>query len=178
MFKHSSIVFKGLQIIAWIIFVGICIEAAALLVNFIFGFIRPDLLSRLYEKLDLTDLYAENKPAYIGIYSFIISLSALKAYLFYAIISLMRNFDLENPFQMKTSKQILNLCYTTLSIGLISYIGQKTVSSLPLNHFETSRISHFWVDTEAFLLTSAIIYVLSYIYYRGVEIQHENDLTV
>ena len=34
MSKKNQLVFKGLTIVAWIIFVGLCIEAGALLVNF------------------------------------------------------------------------------------------------------------------------------------------------
>ena len=36
MSKRNNFVFKGLHIVAWIIFVGLCIEAGGLLVNFVF----------------------------------------------------------------------------------------------------------------------------------------------
>ncbi len=48
MTTKNVFIFKGLQIIAWIIFVGLSIEAGALLVNFVFSLYRPEFLHNLY----------------------------------------------------------------------------------------------------------------------------------
>lgn len=46
-----------LLILSWIIFVGICIEAAGFLVNAIFALANPSVVSRLWHQVDLTDLF-------------------------------------------------------------------------------------------------------------------------
>ena len=37
MSNRNNLVFKGLYMVAWVIFVGLCIEAGGLIVNFVFG---------------------------------------------------------------------------------------------------------------------------------------------
>ena len=56
MSKTNNLIFKGLSIIAWIIFVGLCIEAGALIVNFIISFFKPEIIQNLYQKLDLSKI--------------------------------------------------------------------------------------------------------------------------
>jgi hypothetical protein len=56
--KKNNYVFTGfLSIVAWIIFVGLCIEAGGLIVNFVFSLYKPEFVQNLYQKLDLSELY-------------------------------------------------------------------------------------------------------------------------
>ncbi len=176
--SKNKIIFTGLQIVVWIIFVGLSIEAAALLVNFVFSLYNPDFVQNLYQKLDLSELYTTNKPVYWGVYGFIISLSLLKVYLFYMVIQLTLSLNLANPFQRKTARQIIQISYMVFSVGLISHIAREISTEVLNNAVISDKINSFWVDSEAFILTSAIIFIVAYIFNRGVEIQNENDLTV
>ncbi len=56
MTKLNDIVFTVLKVIAWIIFVGLCIESGGLIVNFLFSIFNPDFVDKLYQKLDLSML--------------------------------------------------------------------------------------------------------------------------
>ena len=44
--------------------------------------------------------------------------------------------------------------------------------------YEISPLQEFWVNTEAFILMSAILYIIAIIFQRGVALQQEHDLTV
>lgn len=178
MTQTNNFVFKGLHIIAWVIFVGLCIEAGGLLVNFVFTIYNPERIPNLYQKLDLSDIYISTKWVFFGIYSFILFIAFLKAYLFYIVIRLMHKIDLSKPFNSFVSDQILKLAYCTFSIGIISYIARQTVKSLQLHDLVTNNIIRFWEDSQAFILAAAIIYVIATIFKTGVEIQNENELTV
>jgi hypothetical protein len=79
MSKTNNFVFWGLYIVAWLIFVGLSIEAGGLFVNFIISLYRPEFIQNLYQKLDLTEMYKNSKLAFFGIYSFILTISFLKA---------------------------------------------------------------------------------------------------
>ena len=83
MSKTNNLVFKGLKIVAWIIFVSLSIETGALILNFFFSLYNPEFVQNLYIKLDLNEMYKLNKWAFFGMYSFILFISILKAYLFY-----------------------------------------------------------------------------------------------
>jgi hypothetical protein len=178
MSKTNNFVFKGLEIIAWIIFVGLCIEAGALLVNFIFSISNPKFVGRLYQKLDLSEMYGRSKWAFFGMYSFILSISVLKAVLFYVLIMLITKLDLSKPFSSFVAEKIMQISYYTFTIGLLSYIASQSAKQLLHRGFEIDVLNQFWEDSQAFILMSAVIYVIATIFAKGVELQNENDLTV
>ena len=178
MITRNNFVFIGLKIVAWVIFVGLCIEAGGLIVNFIFSLYKPEFVQNLYQKLDLSQMYNLNKWVYFSMYSFILFISILKACLFYVVIRLLSKLDLKKPFNSYVSDQIKTISYYTLSIGLISYFARETAKSIQHYGFEVDMLNQFWADSQAWILMAAVIYVIATIFSRGVEIQNENDLTV
>jgi len=178
MSKANNFVFWGLYIVAWLIFVGLSIEAGALLVNFFFSLYKPEFVQNLYQKLDLTKMFEASKWAFFGIYSFILIISILKACLFYKVISLMHKMDLSKPFNSFVSRQISQISYFTLSIGLLSYIARQIAKNLMHHGFVPDSLNQFWADSQAFILMGAVIYIIATIFKKGVDIQNENDLTV
>lgn len=178
MTKTNNLIFWGLYIVAWLIFIGLSIEAGGLIVNFIFSIFRPQVIPNLYQKLDLSEIYKESRMIFLGIYSFILTISILKAVLFYIVIRLMHKMDLNKPFNTFVSKQILNISYYTIAIGLLSYIARQIVKNAMHHGFVTDGLDRFWADSQAFILMGAVIYIIATIFKKGVEIQNENDLTV
>lgn len=178
MSKTNKYVFWGLHIVTWLIFVGLSIEAGALLVNFFFSLYNPEFVSHLYQRLDLSEMYKESRLAFFGIYSFILIISILKAWLFYIVIRLMYKMDLTKPFSSFVAKQILQMSYFTLSIGLLSHIARELTKNLMHHGFVTDSLNQFWADSQAFILMGAVIYIIATIFKKGVDIQNENDLTV
>jgi len=176
--KTNNFVFKVLKIVAWVIFVGLCIEAGGLIVNFIFSIYKPEFVQYLYQKLDLSDLYKNSKLAFFGMYSFVLAISILKAVLFYVVIVLVSKIDISNPFNSFVSRQISQISYYTLSIGLLSYIARQSAKNLMHYGLVTENLNQFWADSQAFILMAAVIYVIATIFNKGIEIQNENDLTV
>jgi hypothetical protein len=178
MSKTNNFVFIVLSIVAWLIFVGLSIEAGGLIVNFIFSLYKPELVHNLYQKMDLSDMYERSKWAFFSMYSFILIIAILKAVLFYIVIMLLSKLDLAKPFNSVVSKQITQISYFTFSIGLLSYIAQQSAKNLMHHGFVTDNLNRFWTDSEAFILMAAVVYIIATIFKKGVEIQMENDLTV
>jgi hypothetical protein len=178
MSKTNNFVFWGLYVIAWIIFVGLSIEAGGLIVNFVFHLYNPEFVKNLYQKLDLVNMYQDNRLGFFGIYSFILIISILKACLFYTVIRLMHKMNLSKPFDTFVAKQISQLSYYTLSIGFLSYIAGQFVKNLNHYGFVPDNLNQFWADSDAFILMGAVIYIIAQIFKRGVELQSENDLTI
>jgi hypothetical protein len=178
MSKGNNFIFKSLNIVAWVIFVGLCIEAGGLMVNFVFSLFKPEFVQNLYQNLDLTELYQYHKGAFFGFYSFILSISILKANLFYIVVRLMHKMDIKKPFNPFVSNQILQISYYTLTIGLLSLVARQLAKNLMHHGFVTDSLNGFWVDSQAFILMGAVIYIIATIFKKGVDIQNENDLTV
>jgi len=178
MSNTNNLVFKGLKIVAWVIFVGLCIEAGGLIVNFIFSIYNPEFVQNLYQKLDLSEMYKRSQWAFFNMYSFILVISILKAVLFYLVIVLVSKIDLSNPFNSFVARQISEISYYTFSIGLVSYIARQSAKNLLHRGYVIDNLNQFWADSQAFILMAAVIYVIATIFKKGIEIQNENDLTV
>jgi hypothetical protein len=178
MSKTNNFVFTVLKIVSWVIFVGLCIEAGGLIVNFIFSLYKPEFVQNLYQKLDLSEMYERSKWAFFSMYSFILVISILKAVLFYVVIRLVSKINLTKPFNSFVSRQISLMSYYTFSIGILSYIARETAKNLQHRGYAIDRLNQFWADSQAFILMAAVIYVIATIFSKGVEIQNENDLTV
>lgn len=176
--KTDNLVFKGLYVIAWLIFVGVSIEAGGLIVNFFFSIFKPEVVQNLYQKLDLSAMYNTSKMVFYGMYSFILFISILKAIMFYTVIRLMHTMNLSKPFSSFVARQISIVSYFSLSIGFISYIASQVAKSLMHQGFVTDNLNQFWVDSEAFIFMGAVIYIIATIFKKGVDIQNENELTV
>lgn len=86
----------------------------------------------------------------------------------------MHKMDLKRPFNTFVSRQISQLSYFTLAIGLLSYIAKQS----PHVVVTGDNVNQFWEDSQAFILMGAVIYIIATIFQKGVEIQNENDLTV
>ena len=178
MSEKNLFVFKGLEIVAWIIFVGLSIEAGGLIVNFFFSLYNPEFVQNLYQKLDLSEMYKRSRWAFFSMYSFILVISILKAVLFYLLIKLVSNINLSKPFDSVVSRQITQISFYTLSIGLLSYVARQTAKNLQHKGYVIDTLNQFWADGQAFILMAAVIYVIATIFSKGVEIQNEIDLTV
>ena len=178
MSKTNNLVFWGLYILAWLIFVGLCIEAGGLTVNFFFSLYKPEFIQNLYQKLDLTGIYKDSRLSFFGIYSFILTISILKACLFYIVIRLMHKMNLSKPFSPFVAQQISNITYYTLSIGLLSFIARHLTKDIAHQGLVTDSLNQFWADSQGFILMGAILYIIATIFKKGVDIQNENDLTV
>jgi hypothetical protein len=178
MSKNINFVFKVLSVVAWVIFIGLCIEAGALIVNFVYSLFKPEIIAHLYEKLDLSDMYSRSKWAYYSMYSFIMVISVMKAYLFYIVIILVTKLDLSKPFSAFVSEKISQISSLTFSIGILSFIARQTAKNLLHRGYEIDQLDKFWVDSQAFILMAAVIYVIATIFKKGIELQNEQDLTV
>ncbi len=170
--------FKALHVITWAIFIGLSIEAGGLLVNFGFSIFNPSFVDKLYQKLDLSAMYNRSHEAFYAMYGFANLISVLKVYLFYMLIMLMMKLDLNKPFSSFVSNQITKLSYITFCIGIFCFVAQQIANELEQRGFETAKLDQFWAGSSAFILMSAVIYVIATIFSRGLELQAENDLTV
>jgi len=176
--RKDNFIFIGLHVVAWLIFVGLCIEAGALIVNFGISLYNPIAIHNLYEKLDLMDMYKRSQWAFYCMYSFLLIISCLKAYLFYVVIELLMKLKLEKPFEQYVSNKINLISYLTFSIGILSHIARQTANGLVHKGFDINRLNDFWTDSQAYIIMAAVIYIIAKIISKGIELQNENDLTV
>jgi hypothetical protein len=178
MSKKNDFILKALNVVSWIVFIGLCIEAGALLFNFILTLFNPIAANNIYKGLNLSALYEVNFANYIGVMSFVVVLSLMKAYLFFLVVKIFMKLNLVKPFNVEIAKLIEKISYEAFAIAIVSVIAHQYTKRLIQSGYVLGDVGQYWDDTAAFLMMAAIIFVISQIFKKGIEIQNENDLTV
>ena len=100
----TKLILTILHVIAWIIFLGLCIKTGALLYSFFVTLvINPEGAKNLYMGLNLSSLYNFDIGDYAIVASLIIILSGAKAFLFYLVIKIFLKINLVAPFSKDVS---------------------------------------------------------------------------
>ncbi len=166
-----------MKIIAWLAFVGFSIQCGAQVIAFILGFTNSELAQNMYSVDKNWFLWKEHSNwIYIFMMSVIIAISAFKANIWFMIIDLLSKLKLENPFTLEVAKKLESISYQFLVISIAGTVGSSYIKGLEKYQQDIGALH---VDDEsAFFFVAGIIYIISQIFKRGVEIQKENELTV
>jgi len=176
--RTNEVVFSLLHVLSWIFFIGLCIEAGVLIFNFLFTFFNPIASHNIYKGLDLSNIYENQFPHYIGLMGFVVVLAVLKAYIFYLVVQICLKLNLVKPFDCKIAKLIEKLSFEAMAIAVLSFIAHLYTEHFIPDGFEVSDVENYWDDGAAFLMMAAILLVISHVFRRGIALQNENDLTV
>ncbi len=178
MSKRNNIIWKGIQVICWLILIGYCIQTGALLFNFIFSLFRPIATHNLHIGLNLSELYNQSKVIYSFVFAVIIVISGLKAYLFFVVLKLFKALNHTKLFSEDVSAIIYTITSYTFAIGLVSVIAHQIAKKLSVRGYNLDVIERYWNDGSGYLVLSAILFLIALIFQKGIELQNENDLTV
>lgn len=178
MTKKDDFILKTLNVVAWVIFIGLCVEAGALLFNFIFTLFKPIATLNIYKGLNLSELYIHHFAHYVGLMSFVLSLAILKAYLFYFVVEIFTKLNLGNPFNTEIAKLIEKIGFEAFVISIISIVAHQYTKGLMQDGLNVDGVESYWNDSSAFMMMAAILFIISQIFKKGIELQNENDLTV
>ncbi len=176
-------ILKVLQILSWIIFIGLCIEVGGTVVNtFITLFINPLGVENFWEGAGyLSSLYKLDHGHFFVISLTMIIVGVLKAIMFYLIVKLFADnkLNISQPFSMELRRFILNLSYLASGIGLFSHYGYKYSVWLTKQGGQTADLQSLHIaGADVWLFMAVILFVIVHIVKRGIEIQNENDLTI
>jgi hypothetical protein len=164
-----------LKVVAWIIFIGFCIEAGSKAVSiFVSQFINHDAVKNLYMGIDLSELYESSELHFIIMALLLILIPGLKAWLFFWVIRITTNLNIASPFSEYNAGLILKMSKICLQIGITGFISGSYAGWL-----ENSRIKipYGGGDTE-YLFLAGILFVIVQIFRKGIELQTENELTI
>jgi hypothetical protein len=147
------------------------------LTTLVASFINPDWAKRTYEvDLNLFSIREHSIGFYVCAMCLTIAVSALKALIWYVVFELLSKLKLQTPFSREVEKKLERIAYLLLAVWIVSsifwktyiyYLSRDTGILLPANN-----------SGDEYLFMAGIIYIISQIFKRGIEIQEENDLTV
>jgi hypothetical protein len=147
------------------------------LVTLVASFINPDWAKRTYEvDLNLFSIRDHSVGFYVCAMSLLIVVSGLKAFIWFVVYQLLSKLKLQTPFSMEVEKKLEGIAYLLLAVWIVGsifwkiyvdYLSTGTGIQLPARNGEAE-----------YFFMAGIIYIISQVFKRGIEIQEENQLTV
>lgn len=166
-----------LKILAFMGAIGYSIDCGAQVTSFVASFINPEWAKRTYQvNLDIFNIREHSTWFYAYAMSLTIVVSALKATIWYVVFDLLTKLKLQTPFSMEVEKKLERIAYLLLGVWLVSsvfwkiyayYLTQATGIQVPVDN-----------NGDEYFFMAGILYIVSQIFKRGIEIQEENLLTV
>ena len=173
----TEIILKVSKFLAFLGVIGYSILWGSQLTTLVASFINPDWAKRTYEvDLNLFSIREHSISFYVYAMCLSIAVSALKAFIWYVVFELLSKLKLQTPFSMAVEKKLERIAYLLLAVWIVSsifwktyiyYLTKATGIQLPANN-----------TGDEYLFMAGIIYIISQVFKRGIEIQEENDLTV
>ncbi len=171
-----------LHVIAWIIFIGVCIEAGGLIVNAFFTLLlNPVGAKHFWQQVDLTSLYYYNHGYFLVENLLMIIVAIMKACIFYLIIKILYNkkISMSQPFSKDVECFIFKIAYLALLIGLFCLCGVKYAAWFVNQGVKMPQIQYLGLGgADVWLFMGVSLFVIAQVFKRGIEIQTENELTV
>lgn len=179
--SNNNYLLITLQVISWIIFIGLLFDAGVILVGSILTYtVSPETVKHLWLEVDLSALYFHDRVYFIILVSLIVAVALLKAWLFYLIVRLLsgKKFDLDRPFSTEMTSFMQQLAYYSIGIGVICGLGAKQAKWI-MKHVSIPDIQHLRLDGgDVWIFMGVILLVIAQVFKKGNEIQTENELTV
>lgn len=163
-----------MNVLAWIIFIGLMIEAGAILTTYVIGLAKPEMVSKLYKGMDWHNLRQYDVWYFTGLISLKTAILILEACTAYMVIKVLSTIKMTNPFTMQVAKKLENIAYILILawVAILLYNGQLKWLSKDVAGLEGKTLS-----TEL-IIYAGLVFIISQIFKKGVELQNENDLTV
>lgn len=175
-------ILRLLQILSWIIFIGLCVQAGGIIFSAVYSFaINPANTRHFWEGLDLSELYRYDAGQFIVMVIFMTIVAVLKAILFYMILKLFveKKLSIKQPFSTGLRRFLITASCLTLGIGLFAHSGDqysKWLSSQGVTMPDPQSLDLSGADVWLFM--AVVLLVVAQVVKRGIEIQAENDLTI
>lgn len=164
-----------LKALAWIAFIGYLIEAGSIMISFTVSYLNPVAAKDLYKGLDFYNLRQMDFWHYTQSISLLLALSLMKAWVWWLVIKTLSSINLANPFKMEVAHILEKIGYILFSIWITALLASAHTGWL----MKRTGESFGSTDTmDEFLFMAGLVYIISQVFKRGVEIQSENELTV
>ncbi len=177
--SQPNLIFKTLNIVSWILFLGLYIKACTLIFTLLLSlFINPIAAEVLYSGSDLSQLMAYDKWHFMSMVFLIIINWGLKAILFYWIVKIFMIAKVSSPFTAEVKKLIASIGFVALSIGVVSILNTAYTQWLTHKGIVLTNLWEYTNGGAEFLLTAAIVLAIAQVFKRGIEIESLNKLTI
>jgi hypothetical protein len=165
-----------LRVLAWMAMIGYAINLGSQVICLAVSMVNPEATIKIPGVgQNLFNLLHYSFKYYWYAMFFVLAYSAMLVYFWNLVISLFSKLSLSNPFTLEVSGKLEKLAYWLIAIWVVSGIGKIYIAWLSGIMKEQLNVLQ---DTNDLLFTAGIIYLISQIFRRGIEIQEENQQTI
>jgi hypothetical protein len=162
-----------MKILSWIVFIGLLIKAGSVFVSYMISLKNPEAAKDLYEGLDLSAYMNASIVNYTFVVAYKVILYGLQAHIAYLFTKLLSRLNISKPFNSYVVMMMQIMTYTILGIWVFAMIYNIHVGILE----KVYGIAASYISGD-FLFLAGVVFIFAQMFKRGVEIQHENELTV
>lgn len=167
-------ILKVMHILSWVAFIGLMIEAGAILISYFLSWSNPEAARNLYTGLNLYNLRQFSFWHYSMSVSFLVALSSMKAFVLFLVIKTLSKVNLMNPFTIEVARTIESISYVLLGTWIVAILNNAHARWLMKRMGDMEGV----LASREFIFMAGLLFIISQIFKRGVEMQSENDLTV
>jgi hypothetical protein len=167
-------ILAAINVVTWIAFIGLCIQSGAILVSYGVSVVNPEAAKHLYPGLYLYNLAQFDFGHYTLIVFFKATVYGLEAYVAYLLIKILSTIKLSNPFTMDIALRLEKISYFLFGTWVIAMFYDLHMAWLAER---VTGLDKNYISGE-FIFMAGVVFVISQIFKKGVEIQSENELTV
>jgi Protein of unknown function (DUF2975) len=165
-----------LKIVAWITFIGTAVVALIQIIAFAISLLTPDTAKLITgTNTNLTNLRINHLKEYIFVVSFLIIIAILNVQVWQKVKDVLTKINLKSPFSMEAALLLEDIGQLLISIWVVGYIGNNYIHWLD-KHID--GVGEGFEISFQYLFSAGIVYIISQIFKRGVELQEESELTV
>lgn len=176
---NSNFILKVLKVVTWAGFIGICIKAGSIIFSFwVSMYLNTIAAKNLYMGLDLSQLKDQSASEYSILVCCIILIMVLQAYMFFVLLQIFKHINLVSPFHEIIRKLILRLSLLSFGIGLLSKLTVGFSLRYMSQGLTFPHLSEHINSGDTFIFFAGILFFISILFAKGIELQTENDLTI
>ncbi|MDR6760141.1 hypothetical protein J2Y38_000320 [Flavobacterium sp. 2755] len=179
MSTRSTYILKLLYVVSWIAFIGLCVKAGTLLASYgVSMFISEVGAKNLQLGLDLSPLKAYDVVDYSIMVFSITVITILEALVFYSVIQIFLKINFVSPFHETIGKLIQKMSGFSLLVGIFSNITVNYSQKFTAMGIQLPNLTEHIGLGDAFLFFAGILYFISQLFAKGIELQKESELTI
>lgn len=163
-----------MRVLAWVAFFGLAIKAGAILTAYIVSCVNPAAATDLYQGLNLYDVSQFSFWHYTGFVSFLVAFSGMKAFVCFLVVKTLSKVNLAKPFTLGVTRILERISYVLLSTWIIALLHNGHIDWL----MKRTGTFHDHLNPGELIFMAGLVFIISQVFKRGVEMQSENDLTV
>ncbi|WP_162303899.1 DUF2975 domain-containing protein [Paracnuella aquatica] len=172
--NRNNQILAVMHVLCWVAFIGLLIKGGAILVAYGVSLFNPQASQDLYQGLNLLALRQYSFWHYSGSVSFIVAMVLLQAFIAFLVIKVLGKIKLEHPFKMEVSLLLERIGNITLATWVVAVLSNAHTKWLwkRVDGFEGELVS------VEFIFLAGVVFILSQVFKKGVDLQTEQELTV